>query len=129
MENKIILEDINIAPLLKAYSTFEKGLNSAKSQLEKDGVIQRFEYTLELCWKTLRKILKHKGITANSPRDAFREAHLVGIIEDTESWYTLLKKRNLASHTYNEETATEIFLELHHANDLFEELIKKISNL
>lgn len=129
MEDKIILNDINISSLLKAYKTFKEGLTSAKSQLEKDGVIQRFEYTLELCWKTLRKILKYKGTIVNSPRDTFREAHLVGLIDNVNAWYDLLDKRNLSSHTYNQETADDIFMELHKANDLFEELIERISNL
>ena len=62
MENFIILDDINVTPLLKAHDTFKHGLKIAHSQLERDGVIQRFEYTLELSWKLLRKILKFKGI-------------------------------------------------------------------
>ena len=84
MENNefIIFETINISPLLKAYKSFKKGLEKVSSELERDGVIQRFEFTYELTWKILKKILSFKGINANNPRDVFREAAKQGLIDD-----------------------------------------------
>ena len=129
MENFIILDDINVTPLLKAHDTFKHGLKIAHSQLERDGVIQRFEYTLELSWKLLRKILKFKGIEVNSPRDTFRESAAIGLIQDPEVWFDFLQKRNLTSHTYNQEISDEIYLILQMANDKFEELIETVCAL
>lgn len=108
-EEVIILDNLVITPLLKAQKTFEQALKEAHSELERDGAIQRFEYTYELVWKMLKKILYSKGIDVNSPRDVFREAAKLKLIVDPNIWFTFLNKRNLTVHTYNQECADEIF--------------------
>ena len=107
--NIIIMGEINITPLIKAHTTLKAGKAQAENELERDGVIQRFEYTYELVWKTLQKIIAYKGVVANSPRDVFREAARLGIIDDPIEWFDFLKARNLTTHTYNQITAQEIF--------------------
>lgn len=104
-----ILGELNITPLLKAQKTFELSLKEAHSALERDGAIQRFEYTYELVWKTLKRILNFKGIDINNPRDVFREAAKQKFIEDATIWFVFLKQRNLTVHTYNQDCAAEIF--------------------
>ena len=64
-EEIIVLENINITPLIKAVKQFKKGLTQVKDQLDRDGAIQRFEFTFELIWKTLKRILDFKGINVN----------------------------------------------------------------
>jgi len=105
----IVLGDINITPLLKAQKAFQKAVAQAETELEQDGAIQRFEFTFELTWKTLKRILSFKGISVNSPRDVFRESAKQGFIEDVSIWFKFIKKRNLSSHTYDQEQANEIF--------------------
>jgi len=100
---------IIISPLLKAQTTFDMAVNKAKTKLEQDGAIQRFEYTYELLWKTLKKILAFKGININNPRDVFRESAKEKFIEDPKFWFEVIKKRNLTTHIYNEKFAEEIF--------------------
>ncbi|HEX8332233.1 MAG TPA: nucleotidyltransferase substrate binding protein [Segetibacter sp.] len=79
------------------------------SSLEKEGLIQRFEYTYELAWKTLKDFLEHKGNEGIlGSRDAIKLAFQLGIIEDGEAWMRMIKSRTLTSHTYDEETANEI---------------------
>lgn len=79
------------------------------SQLEKQGLIQAFEFTFELGWNVLRDFLLDRGIERIiGSRDAIREAFSAGLIEDGESWMEMLKDRNLASHTYNEDVAETI---------------------
>lgn len=79
------------------------------SRLEKQGVIQAFEFTHELAWKTLKDFLAASGTTELfGSRDVTREAFKVGLIESGEVWMQMIGSRNLTSHTYDEETAEEI---------------------
>ena len=96
------------------------------SKLEKQGVIQAFEYTYELAWNTLRDFLRWQGnpdITGS--RDTIREAFSAGLIEDGEAWMQMLVDRNRTSHTYNEETAEQI---LQAINDQYHELFIALLN-
>ena len=83
------------------------------SELEKEGLIQRFEYTHELAWKVMKDYLEYQGTTdIGGSRDATREAFKIGLIENGEIWMDMIKSRNLTTHTYNEATAEEIFLQI-----------------
>ncbi|MHC8509969.1 MAG: nucleotidyltransferase substrate binding protein [Rhodospirillales bacterium] len=76
------------------------------SQLEKEGVIQRFEYTWELAWNVLKDYLLHDGLTLTTitPATVIRAAHAAKIIEDAETWMRALDTRNKMSRTYIFET-------------------------
>ena len=76
---------------------------SELSDLEKEGLVQRFEYTFELSWKTLKDYLAGNGVEAKFPRDVVKQAFHYEIIGDGEIWMDMLEKRNLIAHTYNEE--------------------------
>ncbi len=78
--------------------------------LEKQGLIQSFEYTHELAWKTLKDFLQYRGSTEEiyGSKDASRQAFATGIIPDGEVWMEMVKSRNLTSHTYDEETVEKI---------------------
>lgn len=92
----------NISPLLKAFKKFENFRINSNTEQEKAGIIQAFEYSFELIWKIMKRLLEERGKTANSPRETFRMAALEGFISDPELWFDFLKKRNLTTHTYNE---------------------------
>jgi nucleotidyltransferase substrate binding protein (TIGR01987 family) len=79
------------------------------NELEEQGLIQCFEYTHELAWKTLKDFLENSG-TANifGSRDATREAFALGLIEDGDAWMDMIKDRNQTSHTYNSATVKAI---------------------
>ena len=79
------------------------------SQLEKEGVVQRFEILIELSWKVLKDYLENEGYddVANGKK-AIRQAFVAELITNPESWMEALEKRNLTSHTYNEEILTQI---------------------
>ena len=79
--------------LLLKWEDYHKALHRLEIALTKtldeddlylDATIQRFEFTFELAWKQ----------------------HLIG---DAEKWLDMQVKRNLSSHTYNEETAQDIY--------------------
>lgn len=75
-----------------------------------DGTIQRFEFTVELAWKTIKEYLEYEKLGEfNSPRSAIKEAYKINLIEDGEKWLNMLDDRNLTSHTYDENIAKEIY--------------------
>ena len=83
--------------------------NRELSDLEKQGMIQAFEFTHELAWTTLKDFLEYKGQKdIYGSKDASRKAFSLGIIEDGEGWMDMIQSRNKTSHTYNRETAEEI---------------------
>lgn len=77
-----------------------------------DATIQRFEFTFELAWKLMKAVLDYEGIEVNSPRSSIREAWKQHLIADAEKWLDMQVKRNLSTHTYNEETAEEIYQQI-----------------
>lgn len=75
------------------------------SDLERDGMIQRFEYTQELAWKLLKNYIEYQGeAQLGGSRDTIRQAFRLGLIENSEPWFDMLESRNLTSHVYDEET-------------------------
>jgi len=79
------------------------------SNLEKQGVVQAYEFTHELAWMVLKDFLQSRGNTEiYGSRDATKAAFTLGIINDGETWMQMIKSRNLTSHTYNESTVEEI---------------------
>ncbi|MDE0325538.1 MAG: nucleotidyltransferase substrate binding protein [Candidatus Poribacteria bacterium] len=79
------------------------------SDLEAQGLIQGFEYTHELAWKTLKDFLEAQGtMNLYGSRDTTRAAFRNGLIENGEVWMDMVDKRNLTSHTYDEETAAQV---------------------
>ena len=77
------------------------------SALEVAGIVQAFEFTLELGWKTLKDLLEAGNVTVTFPRDVIKEAYKAELIQDGELWLDMLEKRNLMSHTYNEKNAAK----------------------
>lgn len=78
------------------------------NQLEKEGVIQRFEFTFELAWKVLKDKMEHDGLVVDqiSPRAVVRQAWQAKYIEDAEVWLRMMGDRlvianSLMSHTYD----------------------------
>ena len=79
-------------------------------ELSKEGLIQRFEYTFELAWKTLKDFLESKGENVKFPRDVIKKAFQTELINDGEIWLQVLEKRNLMSHIYDEQVFNSIIL-------------------
>lgn len=109
MNNKRIEE------LIKDYQNALERLDEAlKEDLSKgsiiiDGVIQRFEFTFELAWKTLKAVLEFQGVEASTPRAAVKEGFQAKILADGDGWIDMLEDRNKTSHIYNEKQAKIIY--------------------
>ena len=81
------------------------------SELEQEGVIQRFEYTFELAWKTLQDLLIYKGYEfMTGPNGTLKMAFEDGLISDHERWRKMAKSRNTLSHVYDDEEVREIIM-------------------
>ena len=106
MKREINYAIINLG---KAISKLHKGVLSAKDELDKDGVIQRFEFTFELFWKTLRVFLRDSGIETKTPKESLKEAFRVGWLDDEDIFLDMLEDRNKTSHIYDKETSEVIF--------------------
>lgn len=101
------------------------------SELERQGLIQGFEFTHELAWNVLKDYLEYEGIQGLvDSRSTVREAFKRGLIEDGELWLDMIDKRNLSGHTYNESLAQAVaqsVLERYHP--AFVELQRRMSEL
>ena len=79
------------------------------SGLERQGLVQAFEFTHELAWNTLKDFLEERGqARLYRSRDATRAAFAAGLLADGELWMRMIASRNQTTHTYNEETVEDI---------------------
>ena len=92
-----------------ALGALVEAVQQAQSDLEIDGAIQRFEFTFELFWKLLKAYLEHKGVLVRTPRDAFKEAFGIGVIDDEPVCLQMLDDRNTSVHMYDQRISREIF--------------------
>lgn len=97
--------------LRNALARLEEALKLEATTIHKDATIQRFEFSFELAWKLMQAVagFKGKGLDARSPKDSIRVAAQIGLIGNPSEWIEYLKKRNQASHTYDETMADEVY--------------------
>lgn len=112
-----------VSKLENAYLRLSEGARDAEDELDKDGVIQRFEFTFELLWKALKIFLEHQGIDAKTPRDSLKEAFRIELFENEEIFLDMLEDRNKTSHIYDKQTSEEIF------NRIISQYLKAIEEL
>ncbi len=91
---------------IKALQSLEKALKEPKSDIVRDATIQRFEFCVELAWKSAKRIM---GTQTSAPKQVIREMAQSGFISDVEFWLKAIDQRNLSSHTYREQLAEEIY--------------------
>ncbi len=84
------------------------------SQLEKEGAVQRFEFTFELAWKTLKDYLVHQGVVLEqiTPNIVIKQAFAAKIIRDGQLWIDMLHWRNQMSHTYDETRVDKVLRQM-----------------
>jgi nucleotidyltransferase substrate binding protein (TIGR01987 family) len=101
------------------------------SELERQGLIQSFEFTHELAWNVMKDFFTHQGNTAiMGSRDAVREAFSKGLIDDGEGWMEMIQSRNRTAHTYQESVAAEIASQVQtHYQALFQRFLERMDGL
>ena len=110
----------------KSLRRFEEILAKEKTPEYRDAAIQRFEFVIELAWKSLQKFFQEEKIICRSPKECLREAFKMGMVDDDATWITMLDDRNLTVHTYDEKFADEIYTRLPKYLEILQNLYKKI---
>ncbi len=105
---------------IQRFSNYSKALRQLKdaltlaaqrplTDLEKQGLIQAFEFTHELAWSVIKDFYENQGESGlQGSRDAVRMAFRRGLLQSGDVWMDMIKSRNRTSHTYDEKTAGEI---------------------
>jgi len=91
-----------------------------------DAVIQRFEFTFETAWKSVKMAAKAVGHDCKSPKGCLKLAYRMGWIKDEERWLELLEARNLTSHTYDQETAMDVYETVKENFQVFGSLLREL---
>jgi nucleotidyltransferase substrate binding protein (TIGR01987 family) len=96
----------NFSNALKRFNEALEKRNTLKKEgfedIILDLIVKRFEFTYEMSWKALKRYLDYNGIEAQYPRELFKEAYTLGLIENQYVWLDMIEMRNLSSHIYNE---------------------------
>lgn len=112
--------NLDYSALKKALASLERAIARATKASGddelRDAVIQRFEYSYELCWKMLKRRLEQESPTPSnidhlSFRELLREGAERGFVDDVEKWIVYREFRNLTSHVYDEEKAQKVYEE------------------
>ena len=103
-------KELQLQSLNRAIKQLEKVLKEEKTEFIRDAAIQRFEFTYELLWKTLKTHLEEiYGVRAVSPRQVFKEAFRLELINDESVFLEMIEARNLIAHTYNENQSESLY--------------------
>ena len=119
---------IDLQPLENSLRQLEEGLQP-KNLLERDGAIQRFEFTFELAWKSLARVLQaDHPIKDNSVKGILREGGRQGLITQVEKWFEFQQARNQTSHTDDAKVAEAVFAKAAQFPPFVEDLLRNLKN-
>ena len=120
----------------RAYSLLREALETEVeelNQLEREGVIQRFEYTFELAWQLLKDRMENDGLVISpvTPRNVIREAVSAGMVDEGGTWVDMMIDRNKMAHTYNFATFESVIQNIQGRylsilNDLYQRLAEEM---
>ena len=119
----------------ESYETFKKAHSKLKEFVETDdnsekdrsAIINAFQYTFELWWKTLQKYMQQQELLEEfGPAATIRTAFHYQFIDDGDAYMTMLKDRNLITHTYKEDGAKDIYENIKNKYiELFDDFIRE----
>lgn len=115
----------------KAYGQLRQALaeyDDSAPNIVKEGILQRFEFTHELAWNTLRNYLEYEGhqnITGS--RSATRLAFNLGLITNGQIWMDMIESRNRTVHAYDEKLLEQEYRKVRDSYaDCFEQLLHEM---
>jgi nucleotidyltransferase substrate binding protein (TIGR01987 family) len=100
------------AEVQKAVARLAEAVALPETELVRDAAIQRFEFTFEIVWKTLKLFLERQGYESGGPRPTLKKAFSEGLIanrEEADVWLQMLEDRNLTTHAYDQALAERIY--------------------
>ncbi len=99
----------------KAFELLQQALELQNlSALEREGAVQRFEFTFELAWKTMKDFLNASGVPLKeaTPRSVIKAAFAAQVIGDGQLWIDMMLRRNEMSHQYDGKKFEGVLLEV-----------------
>lgn len=96
---------------VKALNKLKEAMLESPTDIIIDGTLQRYEFTFELAWKTMKDYLEYNGYSDNiaSPRAIIQLAYQAKVIKNGNTWINMMLDRNVLSHLYDEEKSREIY--------------------
>lgn len=125
-ELRNVIESLKTSSKLLSDAATNDPQNIELHKALRDACIQRFEFCVELSWKTSVKVL---GLEIKSPNTAIRDMARNNLIDDTQTWFNLLIARNKTSHTYDEDIAKEVYGVAQKSIPHFESLCQKLEDV
>ena len=116
-----ILEDFE-----RAIKKLKEVLDLRKTEITRDSAIKRFEICFDLAWKSIKVYAKSQGVECYSPRDCFKTAFQLKLIDYEHDWLKMIESRNLTTHLYKEEYADKVYLDLQNYLELFKKLLSQL---
>ncbi len=123
-----MLNNITLKDFEKAIKKLEEVLALKKDEIIRDSAIKRFELCFDLSWKTVKNYAKTEGLECYSPKECFKSAFQLKLIDKEKEWLEMVNDRNLSIHLYNEDKAEEIYSRLSAHLKMFKQLFKKINS-
>lgn len=93
--------------LKRLHEAVEGTAREPNNNLYQIALIGAFQFTFELCWKTMKDYLVYNGVQVSLPRDVIKQAFHHGLIQNGQIWIDMLEDRNLMAHVYQEQAALE----------------------
>ena len=110
----------------KLHKVFNVYLKETDNEIYQMALIQVFEFTYELGWKTVKDFLAYGGLQNISiPRDVIKQGFHHKIITNGQVWINMLEDRNLMAHTYDQSNAEKAIL---HITENYIEAIDQVYN-
>jgi nucleotidyltransferase substrate binding protein (TIGR01987 family) len=113
---------IDFSSLKKARDVFEDFRQGMLTDRDRAGAIQAFEFSYELAWKMMKRVLAARGQETGSPKDIFRKAAIEKIIDKPELWFEFQSRRNVTVHTYRQENMNYVL-------EIFDQFSEELSKL
>jgi len=109
---------LQLTSLAKAVERLDEGLERYRRDTSdgqiRDGLIQRFEFTYELCHRMLRRYLEltaasRETIETMAFQDLIRTGNELALLEgDWPRWRVYREMRSITSHSYDEAKALQV---------------------
>ncbi len=104
----------------------EEVLAVPQNDISRDSAIKRFELCFDLAWKSIKLCAKQQGQECYSPRECFKTAFQLRLIDHDASWLKMIEDRNTTAHLYKEVYAEEVFTRLPSYLELFQKLYREL---